>query len=105
MKIKRYMVNNMNEAMNMIRYELGREAVIISQRKIRKPGFLGFFMKKQLEVTAAIDNTKKQEEPGVEKVKPQFQSQFQPQPQQQTQFQQPQQPQFQQPQQDRKSVV
>lgn len=49
MKIKRYVVNNMNEAMNMIRYELGREAVIISQRKVRKPGFWGFFSKKSLE--------------------------------------------------------
>lgn len=65
MKIKRYIVNSMNEAMNMIRYDLGREAVIISQRKIRKPGLLGFFQKKQIEVTAAVDN-KKQEEPKVQ---------------------------------------
>jgi len=77
MKIKRYIVNNMSEAMNMIRYELGREAVIISQRKVKKPGFLGYFMKKQLEVTAAVDNSKKQEEAVVEKVKPQFQPQAQ----------------------------
>lgn len=72
MKIKRYIVNSMSEAMNMIRYELGREAVIISQRKIRKPGFLGLFMKKQLEVTAAVDNTKKNEEPKEELVKQQI---------------------------------
>jgi flagellar biosynthesis protein FlhF len=52
----------MNEAMTRIRYELGKDAVIISQRKIRKPGIKGFFSKKILEVTAAIENVKKTEE-------------------------------------------
>jgi flagellar biosynthesis protein FlhF len=49
----------MNEAMTRIRYELGKDAVIISQRKIRKQGIKGFFGKKVIEVTAAADNTKK----------------------------------------------
>lgn len=56
MIIKKYLVNNMNEAMTRIRYELGNEAIIISQRKIRKKGILGFFSKKVIEVTAAVDN-------------------------------------------------
>ncbi|KRU25412.1 flagellar biosynthesis protein FlhF [Clostridium sporogenes] len=56
MKIKKYVVNDMNEAMTRIRYELGADAIIISQRKVRKGGFLGLFSKKSLEVTAAIDN-------------------------------------------------
>jgi flagellar biosynthesis protein FlhF len=58
MIIKKYRVNNMNEAITRIRYELGKDAVIVSQRKIRKGGFLGFFAKKILEVTAATDNNK-----------------------------------------------
>lgn len=58
MIIKKYIVNNMNEAMNRIRYELGKDAVIISQRKIKKPGFMGIFSPKVMEVTAAIDNNK-----------------------------------------------
>jgi len=62
MIIKRYLVNNMNEAMTRIRYELGQDAIIISQRKIRKAGIQGFFSKKILEVTAAIENVKKNEE-------------------------------------------
>lgn len=57
MLIKKYIVNNMNEALTRIRYELGREAVIISQRKIRKPGFMGIFIGKQIEVTAAVENS------------------------------------------------
>lgn len=59
MIIKKYIVKNMNEAMNKIRYELGSDAVIISQRKIRKPGFKGLFSGKVIEVTAAFDNDKK----------------------------------------------
>ncbi|KOA20998.1 flagellar biosynthesis protein FlhF [Clostridium homopropionicum DSM 5847] len=58
MIIKKYIVNNMNEAMNRIRYELGADAVIISQRKIKKPGFKGIFMPKVIEVTAAVDRNK-----------------------------------------------
>ncbi|SHI39704.1 flagellar biosynthesis protein FlhF [Clostridium cavendishii DSM 21758] len=67
MLIKRYVVNNMNEAMTRIRYELGKDAVIISQRKIRKPGIKGFFSPKLIEVTAAIENaSKKAKEPARE---------------------------------------
>ncbi|WP_010236611.1 flagellar biosynthesis protein FlhF [Clostridium arbusti] len=56
MIIKKYIVNNMSEAVTRIRYELGKDAVIISQRKIRKKGFTGLFSKKVMEVTAAVDN-------------------------------------------------
>lgn len=59
MVIKKYIVNNMNEAMTRIRYELGKDAVIINQRKIKKPGFVGFFSKKIFEVTAAVENYEK----------------------------------------------
>ncbi|MBU3142293.1 flagellar biosynthesis protein FlhF [Clostridium sp. CF012] len=56
MIIKRYIVNSMNEAMTRIRYELGSEAVIISQRKIRRPGIKGLFSPKVIEVTATVEN-------------------------------------------------
>ena len=57
MVIKKYTANNMNEALTRIRYELGKNAVIISQRKIRKPGIAGFFSGKIVEVTAAVENS------------------------------------------------
>ncbi|AAO36196.1 flagellar biosynthesis protein FlhF [Clostridium tetani] len=57
MIIKRYVVNDMNEAMTRIRYELGKDAVIISQRKIRRSGISGFFKKKVLEVTATTESS------------------------------------------------
>jgi flagellar biosynthesis protein FlhF len=59
MVIKKYIVNNMNEALTRIRHELGRDAIIISQRKIKKPGVKGLFQKKQIEVTAAVENYSK----------------------------------------------
>lgn len=59
MLIKKYLVKNMDEAMTRIRHELGKDAVIISQRKVRKPGFKGIFADKQIEVTAAIENSNK----------------------------------------------
>lgn len=60
MIIKKYLVSNMNEALTRIRHELGREAVIIAQRKIRKPGLKGLFQEKQIEVTAAVENELKE---------------------------------------------
>lgn len=62
MVIKRYIVSSMNEAMTRIRYELGKDAVIVSQRKIRKSGIKGFFSKKVIEVTAAVEKVKNSEE-------------------------------------------
>lgn len=59
MIIKRYIVDNMNEAMTKIRYELGNDAVIVSQRKIRQKGITGLFKNKKIEVTAAVDEKAK----------------------------------------------
>jgi flagellar biosynthesis protein FlhF len=59
MIIKRYIVDNMNEAMVKIRYELGNEAVIVSQRRIRQSGILGMFKPTKIEVTAAADDKSK----------------------------------------------
>ena len=57
MVIKKYLVKNMNEGLARIRYELGKDAIIISQRKVRKPGLKGLFSKKVIEVTAAVENS------------------------------------------------
>ena len=59
MVIKKYIVSSMNEAMAKIRHELGKDAVIISQRKIRKGGIRGYFSPKLIEVTAATDKLNK----------------------------------------------
>lgn len=66
MIIKRYLAKSMKEALNRIGEELGKEAVIISQRKVKKPGIKGFFSGKVFEVTAAVDtkeNSKQNKNP------------------------------------------
>lgn len=58
MIIRKYLVNNMSEAMVKIKNDLGSEATIISSKKVREPGILGYFKEKRLEVTAAADDIK-----------------------------------------------
>ncbi|MCG0278133.1 MAG: flagellar biosynthesis protein FlhF [Thermanaeromonas sp.] len=55
MKIKRYLVSDMQEAYMAIRKELGPEAVIISTRRVRQPGWRGLFRPPKLEVVAAVE--------------------------------------------------
>jgi len=56
MKVKRYIGDNVQDAYQKVRAELGRDAVIINTRKIRKKGIKGFFSKPVIEVVAAIDD-------------------------------------------------
>lgn len=56
MIIKKYTANNVNEALGKIRQELGKDAVIISQKKIRNSGIKGLFSKKIVEITAAVES-------------------------------------------------
>ena len=69
MVIKKYLVFNMNEAMRQIRQELGPDAVIISERKVRQTGIKGFFGKKMIEVTATKDGNRKKKTNFKEPVK------------------------------------
>lgn len=56
MKFKRYIAKDMNEACNIIRDDLGSDAVIVSSKKVKRKGIFGFFLPRLIEVTAAIDN-------------------------------------------------
>ncbi|MFX3632933.1 MAG: flagellar biosynthesis protein FlhF [Candidatus Pristimantibacillus sp.] len=56
MRVKRYIVNALPEALPMIRSELGKDAVILNTKEIRVGGFLGMFGKKKMEVIAAIES-------------------------------------------------
>ncbi len=55
MKVKRYLVKDMNEAMIKIKSELGMDAVILNTRKIKTGGLFKFLKKPLIEVVAAID--------------------------------------------------
>ncbi|MCR8642174.1 flagellar biosynthesis protein FlhF [Paenibacillus sp. N1-5-1-14] len=57
MRVKRYVVDSMPDALHKIRSELGNDAVILNTKEVRLGGFLGFFAKKKIEVVAAIDES------------------------------------------------
>ncbi len=55
MRVKRYVVNDLPEALPLIKSELGSDAVILNTKEIYIGGFLGMFRKKKMEVIAAIE--------------------------------------------------
>lgn len=55
MKIKRYLANTAQEAMIKVKQELGSQAVILHERKIKRKGLLGRFKKPFVELVVAID--------------------------------------------------
>jgi flagellar biosynthesis protein FlhF len=55
MRVKKYIVDSMPDALQKIRSELGKDAVILNTKEIRSGGFLGLFSKKMIEVIAATD--------------------------------------------------
>lgn len=57
MRVKRYIVDSMPEALQQIRADLGKNAVILNTKEIRSGGFLGMFGKKKIEVIAAVEST------------------------------------------------
>lgn len=59
MRVKKYIVNSMPDAMQKIKHDLGHNAIILNTKKIKTGGFLGLFTRDQIEVIAAIDQEKK----------------------------------------------
>lgn len=55
MRVKKYIANNMPEAMDLIRLDLGPNAVILHSEKVKQGGIMGLFGKTKLEVMAAVD--------------------------------------------------
>lgn len=56
MRVKRYVASNLQEAMIKVKMDMGKDAVIIHTRKFKEGGFLGFFGRKMVEVTAAVED-------------------------------------------------
>jgi flagellar biosynthesis protein FlhF len=55
MKVKRYVGETAQEAMQKVKSDLGRDAIILNTRKIRRKGIAGIFSKPLVEVVATID--------------------------------------------------
>ncbi|GGI94612.1 flagellar biosynthesis protein FlhF [Alicyclobacillus cellulosilyticus] len=54
MMVRRYVVKDMPEAVTRIRQDLGRDAVILSTKRVTVKKWLGFWRSKRIEVVAAI---------------------------------------------------
>ncbi|MFY0542772.1 flagellar biosynthesis protein FlhF [Brevibacillus sp. H7] len=66
MRVKRYVVDSMPEALGKIRTELGQDAIILNSKPIKTGGFFGLFGKQQIEVIAAIDEkTSERDDPPI----------------------------------------
>ena len=55
MRVKRYVVDSMPEAIAKNSQRFGKDAVILSTKEIKVGGVMGMFRKKRIEVVAAVD--------------------------------------------------
>ena len=51
-----------NKVRSLDKLGIGKDAIIVSQRKVRKEGIKGYFTPKMIEVTAALDRYNKDNE-------------------------------------------
>ncbi len=71
MNVKRYIADDVSEAMKLVKEELGVDAVILHTRKIKKAGLFGFLKKPSVEVVAAVEEKYVEEKKEEEKVEEQ----------------------------------
>ena len=57
MKVKKFSAHDNQEALMKVKNELGADAIILYQRKVKQKGILGFFKKPLIEVVAAKEDT------------------------------------------------
>jgi flagellar biosynthesis protein FlhF len=62
MKIKKYLVKNIDEAISRIKKDLGKDAYILSQEKVVRRGTLNLANVEMIEVTAAVDDARPRQE-------------------------------------------
>ncbi|WP_075619417.1 flagellar biosynthesis protein FlhF [Paenisporosarcina indica] len=68
MRLKTYIVNNVTEAIPMIKRDLGVDALILNTKKVKTGGFLGLFKKEKLEVIAAAETMPSEKKRNIETV-------------------------------------
>lgn len=63
MRVKRFVAETLQDAMNRVKTEMGPEAVILHTRKFKEGGFFGFFGRQMFEVMAALEENYAAPEP------------------------------------------
>ena len=56
MKIKKYIAKDYQTALKQAKEEMGRDAIILQSRQVKRRGLLSFFYAPQVEITVAADN-------------------------------------------------
>jgi flagellar biosynthesis protein FlhF len=74
MRLKTYTVNNITQAIPMIKRDFGENALILNTKKIKMGGFLGFFKQEKLEVIAAVETIFSEKKRRIEPVNTESQS-------------------------------
>ena len=74
MRLKTYTVNNITQAIPMIKRDLGEDALILNTKKVKTGGFLGLFKQEKLEVIAAVETTLSEKKRNIEHIKTESQS-------------------------------
>lgn len=74
MRLKTYIVNNVTEAIPMIKRDLGLNALILNTKKVKIGGFIGLFKKEKLEVIAAAETMPIEKKRSIETVNAESQS-------------------------------
>ncbi|MZP30551.1 flagellar biosynthesis protein FlhF [Heliobacterium undosum] len=57
MRVKRFVAPTVQEAMNKMKQEMGKDAVILHTRKIKEGGILGLFSREMVEITGAVEDS------------------------------------------------
>lgn len=55
MKIRRYTADDFQTAMTRAKMEMGKDAILLHTRQFKEGGFFGWFGKKRVEITVAVD--------------------------------------------------
>ncbi len=58
MKIKKFVAPTLKEATEMMKKELGEDAIILGSRRIKQPGFWGFLKPELVEIIGAVEEEK-----------------------------------------------
>jgi flagellar biosynthesis protein FlhF len=61
MKFKKFVAPTLKEATEMMKKELGENAIVIGTRRIRQPGLFGFFKPELIEIVGAVEEEIPQE--------------------------------------------
>lgn len=57
MRVKRFVANDIQEAIAKVKRDMGNDAVILHTRHFKEGGILGMFKKSYIEITAALENS------------------------------------------------